>query len=53
MVIWHLDSISYCLVRVTSETLFSNLFDTPPHTPTMAENESFHGENDNQQLRTM
>ena len=53
MVIWHRNSTSSHLIRVNSKTFFGNLFDTPPHTPTMAENESVHGENENQQVRTM
>ena len=53
MVIWYRSHNSRRLVRNNSKTLFGNLFESSPHTSTMAENESVQDENDNQQVRTM
>ena len=53
MVIWYRSHNSRRLVRNNSETLFENLFESSPHTSTMAENESVQDENENQQVRTM
>ena len=53
MVIWYRSHNSRRLVRNNSETLFGNLFESSPHTSTMAENESVQDENENQQVRTM
>lgn len=53
MVSWHRKTNSRCLIRVDYESIFGNLFDSPSHTPTMAENNSVHDENENQQVHTM
>ncbi|XP_022850805.1 uncharacterized protein LOC111372655 [Olea europaea var. sylvestris] len=53
---WYRELNSHRLGKDNCETFFSNLFDSPQHSltsSTMADNESIHDENENQQVRTM
>ncbi|XP_022855492.1 uncharacterized protein LOC111376749 [Olea europaea var. sylvestris] len=53
---WYRELNSHRLVKDNCETFFSNLFDSPQHSlksSTMADNESIHDENENQQVQTM
>ena len=45
MVSWHRENNSHHLVRVDFESIFDNLFDSPLHTRTIAENGSVYDEN--------
>ena len=53
MLTWHRDPSSNRLIRENLESFSDKLSNSPSHSHTMAENESVHDENENQNVRTM
>ena len=53
MLTWHRDPSSNRLIRENLEFFSDKLSNSPSHSHTMAENESVHKENQNQNVRTM